>query len=133
MKQLSVFLENKKGELTSLTSVLSGNEISIDSIVIAETSSFGVVRIITSEYERAAEALKRSGFNAMVVDIVAVRIENKKGTFHKIVEILNEKSININYCYNFYSDENRGTFVFSLDNNEKAKEALQDGGFKLIG
>ena len=132
MKQLSVFLENKPGELTAMSDILRDSDISIDSVVIAETSKFGVVRIITSEFDKAADALKKAGFSARTVDVVAVKIANKKGTFAKIVEALSGAGISINYCYSYYADTNFGIFVFSLDDNEKGEKALQNVGFEVI-
>ncbi|MBR6953281.1 MAG: amino acid-binding protein [Campylobacter sp.] len=132
MKQLSVFLENKPGELTAMSDILRDSDISIDSVVIAETSKFGVVRIITSEFDKAADALKKAGFSARTVDVVAVKIANKKGTFAKIVEALSGAGISINYCYSYYADTNFGIFVFSLDNNEKGQNALSKAGFEII-
>lgn len=132
MKQLSVFLENKKGELTKLTEILNTAKISIDSVVIAETSNFGVVRIITKDYEKALNILKMEGFSARIIDVVAVLIENKRGAFHKIAQVLSCENININYCYNFYSDENKGTFIFSLDDNQKGEIALKNANFELL-
>ncbi|MBO7476027.1 MAG: hypothetical protein J6T36_03735 [Campylobacter sp.] len=132
MKQLSVFLENKPGELTSMSDILRDRDISLDSVVIAETSKFGVVRIITSEFDKAADALKKAGFSARTVDVVAVKIANKKGTFAKIVEALSGAGISINYCYSYYADTNFGIFVFSLDDNEKGQNALSKAGFEVI-
>ncbi|MBP3207937.1 MAG: amino acid-binding protein [Campylobacter sp.] len=132
MKQLSVFLENKPGELTAMSDILRDSDISIDSVVIAETSKFGVVRIITSEFDKAADALKKAGFSARTVDVVAVKIANKKGTFAKIVEALSGAGISINYCYSYYADTNFGIFVFSLDDNEKGQNALSKAGFEII-
>ena len=132
MKQLSVFLENKPGELTAMSDILRDSDISIDSVVIAETSKFGVVRIITSEFDKAADALKKAGFSARTVDVVAVKIANKKGTFAKIVEALSGAGISINYCYSYYADTNFGIFVFSLDDNEKGEKALKKAGFEIV-
>ena len=132
MKQLSVFLENKPGELTAMSDILRDSDISIDSVVIAETSKFGVVRIITSEFDKAADALKKAGFSARTVDVIAVKIANKKGTFAKIVEALSGAGISINYCYSYYADTNFGIFVFSLDDNEKGQNALSKAGFEVI-
>lgn len=132
MKQLSVFLENKPGELTAMSDILRDSDISIDSVVIAETSKFGVVRIITSEFDKAADALKKAGFSARTVDVVAVKIANKKGTFAKIVEALSGAGISINYCYSYYADTNFGIFVFSLDDNEKGQNALSKAGFEIV-
>ena len=132
MKQLSVFLENKPGELTAMSDILRDSDISIDSVVIAETSKFGVVRIITSEFDKAADALKKAGFSARTVDVVAVKIANKKGTFAKIVEALSKDGISINYCYSYYADENAGIFVFSLDDNQKGQNALSKAGFEIF-
>lgn len=132
MKQLSVFLENKPGELTAMSDILRDSDISIDSVVIAETSKFGVVRIITSEFDKAADALKKAGFSARTVDVVAVKIANKKGTFAKIVEALSGAGISINYCYSYYADTNFGIYVFSLDDNEKGQNALSKAGFEIM-
>ena len=132
MKQLSVFLENKKGELTAIADILRDEKIFLDSVVIAESSKFGVVRIITSDYEKAANILKNAGCNARYVDVVAVKIANKKGMFAKIVDILSGADISINYCYSYYADANAGIFVFSLDDNEKGEKTLQNAGFEIV-
>ncbi|CZE48551.1 ACT domain-containing protein [Campylobacter geochelonis] len=132
MNQLSIFLENKPGELTQLTQILSDVKVSIDSIMIAETSSFGVVRLITKDYERAMNELKSAGFSVRVIKVIGVLMQNEVGAFHKIVELLSKNSININYCYSFYSGDNKGVFVFSVDKVELAKELLEKVEFHLV-
>ena len=132
MKQLSVFLENKPGELTAMVDILRDIDISIDSIVIAETTKFGVIRIITASYDKACEALKKAGFSARTVDVVAVKIANKKGSFAKIVDALSKDGISINYCYSYYADTQTGIFVFSLDDNEKGEKELEKAGFEIV-
>ena len=133
IKQLSVFLENKAGELSDFTHVLSTNGISIKSILLADSTDFGLVRTIVDNPEKAKAILEDAGFSVRFTDVFGVKIEDVVGSFDKVVGTLAENNINILYTYSFY-ESNTGIFIFSVDKErfEDAIKALQTKGIEIL-
>ena len=133
IKQLSVFLENKAGELSDFTHVLSTNGISIKSILLADSTDFGLVRTIVDNPEKAKAILEDAGFSVRFTDVFGVKIEDEVGSFDKVVGTLAENNINILYTYSFY-ESNTGIFIFSVDKErfEDAIKALQTKGIEIL-
>lgn len=122
IKQLSVFLENKAGELSDLTKALSSNGISIKSILLADSTDFGLVRTIVDNPEKAKAILEEAGFSVRLSDVFGVKIKDVVGSFNQVVSTLAEASINILYTYSFH-EANTGIFIFSVD-KERFAEAI---------
>lgn len=99
MKQISVFLENKTGRLAEVTKTLAANNINISSLCLADTSDFGILRIIVDEPDRAKKVLKDNGFTAATCEVIAVPIEDKPGGLAKVIGLLDEANIEIEYSY----------------------------------
>lgn len=133
IKQLSVFLENKAGELSDFTHVLSTNGISIKSILLADSTDFGLVRTIVDNPEKAKAILEDAGFSVRFTDVFGVKIEDVVGSFDQVVGTLAENNINILYTYSFY-ESNTGIFIFSVDKErfEDAIKALQAKGIEIL-
>ena len=123
IKQLSVFIENKTGELSDFTHVLSENGISIKSILLADSTDFGLVRTIVDNPEKAKAILEDAGFSVRFTDVFGVKIDDVVGSFDKVVKALSKNNINIQYTYSFYEAE-AGIFIFSVE-KDKFKEAVQ--------
>lgn len=133
INQLSVFIENKKGELSQVTSILSDESISIKNILLVDSTDFGILRLLIEDPESAKKALSSGGFVAKVNKVFAVRLEDKIGSFHMIVEILTKEDINILYTY-AYREKNEGVFVFKVENSdfENAIKVLQQNQLEIV-
>ena len=133
IKQLSVFVENKTGELTDVTTLLSDNKISIKSINLSESSDFGLLRIIVDDDKKAKKVLDDAGFSLKVTDVFAVEIDDHLGSFNQVVSVLSQNNINVEYTYTVSNAQN-GAFIFKVNINDfdKAIEALTKIGIKLL-
>jgi len=133
INQLSVFVENKKGELNQVTSILSDENISIKNILLVDSTDFGILRLLLEDTESAKEALSSGGFVAKVNKVFAVRMQDKIGSFHQVVGILTTEDINILYTY-AYREKDQGVFVFKVDNSDfdKAIKVLQENQLELV-
>ncbi len=133
IKQLSVFVENKKGELTDTTSILFEENISIKSLLLVESTGFGILRLIVENPDRAKDVLSDAGYTVKLDQVFAVKVEDKLGKFHKVAKILSEHDINILYTYAF-RNVNAGVFVFKVAKTDfsKAVEALEEGNLEIM-
>jgi len=126
MKQISVFLEKRKGKLKEITSALADENISIKAVELVESSEFGILRIITDDIAKAAETIEKNGFSLTLSDVLAVEIDDETGAFNKVVSLFSDEGIDIEYCYTLNS-ESKGSFIFKIDPKllSKAKSLLQ--------
>jgi len=133
IKQLSVFLENKPGELGFLTKTLSQGGVSIKSILLADSSDFGLARTIVDNPEKAKAVLENHGLSVRLTDVFGVRIDDVVGSFDRVVSLLSSKGINILYCYSFY-ESSSGIFIFSVPKEQfdEAVLALTAHGVEII-
>ncbi len=131
IKQLSVFLENRGGELADFTKVLSENGVSIKSIILADSSDFGLVRSIVDNPEKAKVVLEDAGFSVRFSEVFGVKIDDYVGSFDKVIEILAKNDINIFYTYSFY-ESTMGVFIFSVDDITKAVDALTKNEVQIV-
>ena len=111
VKQVSVFLENKAGRLNDVTRILGENGINISAFSIADTSDFGVLRIIVANPEKALAVLKENSFSAKITDVVLLNSPNKPGALARALEILNSEDIFIEYMYAFSMNEETAVIV----------------------
>ncbi|MBW2643306.1 MAG: ACT domain-containing protein [Deltaproteobacteria bacterium] len=107
-EQISVFLENKAGRLAEVAAILAEADVNIRALALADTSDFGVLRLIVNDNQKAIHALKNRGFTVSKTDVVAVEVEDKPGGLNRILDILNRAGINVEYMYAFvqHSGEN---------------------------
>jgi hypothetical protein len=133
IKQLSVFLENKAGELSEFTGILSKNHISIKSILLADSTDFGLIRTIVDNPEKAKTVLEDEGFSVRFTDVFGVKIEDVVGSFDQAVGALSRAGINILYTYSFY-EASTGIFIFSVDKDrfDDAIAALQAQNIEIV-
>lgn len=130
VKQLSVFMENREGRLEQATEVLKKNDINILSLSMADTTEYGMLRMVVSNPELAKNALRESGFSAMLTDVLAVRLEDSVGQLHKLTHILCAKGFNIEYMYALASADFRAIIV-KASNGAAAADAIRNGGLEL--
>ena len=99
MKQLSVFIENREGRLEDVLNLLKEENINIISLSLADTSDYGMLRLIVSDPQKGREALKENGFSATLNDVVAVTLPHKVGALQEILHVLCKESLNVEYMY----------------------------------
>ena len=132
-EQISVFLENKTGRLAEVTGILSEANVNIRALALADTSDFGVLRLIVDDNIKAVKALKNRGFTVGRTDVVAVEVEDKPGGLHRLLDMLHNAEINVEYMYAFvqHSGEN-AVMIFRIDNIDEAVRVLEEQNVKVI-
>ena len=134
VKQISVFLENAKGRLAEVTRTLSHEKINIRALSLADTSDFGVLRIIVDNPDRAVSALKARGFVAQVTEVIAVEVEDKPGGLAHILEVLDQDNVNVEYMYAYVEkSRDNAVVICKIDDRERALQVLQKNGIPTIG
>ena len=133
IKQITVFLENKKGTVVSLTDVLAKNNVNLRALSIAETEAFGILRIIVNDVESAERVLKENGFLIKTIDVVGVKIGDAPGKLTSALDVLDKANINVEYLYAFMArTEKHAYVVLRVEEREEAEAALTNAGFKMI-
>ena len=128
IKQLSVFLENREGRLEEVLTTLKEEKINIISLSLADTSDYGMLRILVEEPERGRDALKAKGFSATLSDIVAVTLPHKIGALQETLHILYEAGINIEYMYALCTTTDEAAIAIKPSDLDKAVKALEAAG-----
>ena len=133
IKQLTVFVENKKGTVAAVTDTLSKNNINLRALSIAETQDFGILRLIVND-EKAAEAvLRENGYLIKVIDVVGVKIGDAPGKLTAALSVLDKADINVEYLYAFMArTEKHAYVVLRVEDYAAAEDALVAAGFKMI-
>jgi hypothetical protein len=133
IKQISVFVENKKGRLAKITDVLGKAGIDLVALSIADTTNFGIMRCIVSDSDKALDVLKQNGFTANTTDVIVLEVVDKPGGLASVLRVLDSADISVEYLYSFVRTPNENALIlFRVENIEKAIEALQDNGVKLL-
>lgn len=133
VEQISVFLENKAGRLGEVTKALADAGITIRALSLADTSDFGILRLIVDEQDRAKTILKEHGLTVGRTNVVAVEVSDRPGGLHYILNILSESGINVEYMYAFVQRHNdNATLIFRFDRTEEALEILQKHNVPIL-
>jgi len=133
VKQISVFLENKKGRLAELTDTLEREGINMRALSLADTADFGVLRIIVDDVDRCLAVLRAAGFVAQVTEVVAIEVEDKPGGLHRILQVLDAAAINVEYLYAYVEKRKAAAVVIcKVDDRGKAGDALKKAGIATI-
>ncbi len=134
INQISVFLENRAGALLEVTGILNDAGIDMRALSIADTTDYGILRIIVSDVDAARKALTEHGKAFTVTPVIAAELENRPGSFHELLKVLDEAGMSLEYTYAFLSPENgKAEVVLRTADGEKAAKALKDAGFNLLG
>lgn len=133
VEQISIFLENKPGKLEFVTRVLKDAGINIRALCLADTTDFGILRLIVNDIDKAEKALQENGFTVRRTPVVAVEVPDRPGGFHSIVAVLQKKNITVEYTYAFVdrSGEN-ALIIFRFDRTEEAIEVLKESGITVL-
>ena len=133
IRQLSVFLENKKGTLHEITDVLAKADIDLRSMCIADTSDYGIVRIIANDPERAKEVLSEAGHIANVREVTAFAVPDCPGGLAKVLNILEENSVDIEYMYALVTTSvDKAYAVMRTDDDAKTEKILLENNIELL-
>lgn len=128
--QLTVFLENTKGRLTSLCRALGDADIQMHSLALADTTDYGIARIICDDPKGAVAAISEAGFTANLTKVVAVEVPDVPGGLADVLDVLDAAGLNIEYSYCFADAREDATVAFKVD--EAAIGALEGAGFKVL-
>jgi hypothetical protein len=133
VEQISVFLENKAGRLAEVTRILAEAGVNIRALSLADTSDFGILRLIVNDNTTAKEALRKHGFTVGKTDVVAVEVEDRPGGLHKILDVLFRANVNVEYMYAFVQQSgSNAVIIFRFDNLDEAVKVLNENGVKVI-
>lgn len=133
VEQISIFLENRAGRLADVTRTLSEAGINIRALSLADTTDFGILRLIVTDHEKAKQALKENGFTVGRTNVVAAEVEDRPGGLHAILTMLSENGINVEYMYAFVQQSgHNAVLIFRFDRTEEAVETLQKNGVRII-
>ena len=131
--QISVFLENRKGRLYEVCSMLGAAGINIRALTIAETETFGVLRIIVDKPDKALELFHKNNVTANRTEVVAVEVEDRPGGLANILKSLSEHDVNVEYMYGFIEKvTDKALLVFRFDDPEKAGKVLTSLGINVV-
>ena len=133
VEQLSIFLENKPGGLEQVTRILKDAGINIRTLSLADTTDFGILRLIVNDVDAAALVLKTQGLRVSRTTVVAVEVPDRPGGLHGILEVLSGNGINIEYLYAFVEKSGQNAvIIFRFDDPDTAIEVLQKNGLTVL-
>ena len=132
VKQLSVFIENRQGRLGEVLEVLKSNDVNILSISLADTTEYGILRLIVNNPDVGKDILLKEGFSALVSDVIIIKISHKAGSLQKFLKILSDADISIEYMYGLSIDGASASIVLKISDTEKAKALLIANGIDTL-
>lgn len=134
VKQISIFLENKCGRMIHVSEVLGQAGINIRALSIADTSDFGILRLIVDQPDRACDVLREKGFMASVTEVIAVEVPDEPGGLARVLSPLEAAGINIEYLYAFVQKRTADALILMrVENIPAALQALREKGIPVIG
>jgi hypothetical protein len=132
-EQLSIFLENKAGSIAEVTAILRDAGVNIRALSLADTTDFGVLRMIVNKINKAEQALKAEGFSVGKTNIIAISIDDSPGGLNKILDPIYAQDINVEYMYAFANPKQyNAIMVFRFDDTDKAISILKENSLKII-
>ncbi len=133
VKQLSIFVENKNGRIQTIIDTLSENGINISALSIADTTDFGIVRMIVDDADKARAALREIGVISKCTDVISVYIDDKTGGLAEVLKVVSSAEIGIEYMYAYLGRvEGKAIMVLKADDPEKAVKVLKADGIELV-
>ncbi len=132
-KQISVFLENKPGQLVELAKTLNQNNIDMRALSLADTKDFGIVRLIVDDPYKTACVLKEAGYISSITPVLAIEIPDEPGSLMQVLSLLGENGLNLEYTYAFTARKKDCAYmILRMADNDKAVEVLNKNGVRLI-
>jgi len=134
VKQLSVFVENKMGKVSDITAALSAAGVNLRAVSLADTADFGIMRMIVSDIEKAEKVLEEKHFLTKVNEVLGVELSDALGSLDKVLALLTEGSVNIEYMYSFnVVKDSHAYIVIRVADNAAAEKLLAANGIKVLG
>ncbi len=130
IKQLSIFIENRTGRLAEIASILADNNINLRSLSIADTSKFGVLRVIVDDPYSVEKVLSDLGLAVSVTSVVSVKMNDQPGSLAAVLKVLADNNISVEYMYAFKGNSGDAYVVMRVDNDLAAQNVLTKAGFK---
>jgi len=133
VRQISVFIENRAGRLETIARLLGEAGINIRALSLADTSDFGILRLIVSKPEEAQRILKQNSFTIKLTDVIAVEVPDEPGGLARVLGLLGARGMNVEYMYAFVEKTtDRAILVFRFDDLGRAIEILKEGGVRIL-
>jgi len=134
IKQISAFVENKPGRLAQITGILAENNVDMRALSIADTTDFGILRIIVDNPETVAELMRKNNITVSVNEVIAVKLDDKPGALSMLLTRFSENDIPVEYLYAFVAKENMGGayVVIRVEDNEKAQHILEQNCYEGV-
>ncbi|MGD0784911.1 MAG: ACT domain-containing protein [Sedimentisphaerales bacterium] len=133
IKQISIFLENRKGRLYDVCSLLGKNDVNIRALNVAETESFGILRIVVDKPEVAVKVFKDANITAKITDVIAIEVDDRPGGLANTLKIFADEDVNIEYMYGFVEkSSDKALMVFRFDDVDKATKILKKHNIKIV-
>jgi len=133
IKQISVFLENTKGRLSKVTQTLAHAGINLRAISIADTADFGILRFIVDKTNEAVEVLGSAGFTVKLTDVLAVEIDDVPGSLAKLMELIQNSDVNIEYLYATLENKSgKAVIIFKMENHDSGLQLVKNSGLTLV-
>ncbi len=133
IEQISIFVENQEGRLAEVTAILRDADVNIRALSLADTTDFGVLRLIVSDNDRAEQALKKEGFKVGRTKVMAVEVDDRPGGLNKVLDPLWENEVNVEYMYAFANPKcDNAVMVFRFHDYEKALKILKQKNIRII-
>ncbi len=131
--QLSIFLENRAGQLRQPCRVMAEAGVDIKTLSLADTQQFGILRLIVDDWEKARDALERAGVVAKVTEVVAIEVPDHPGGLDSVLAVIEQSGTNVEYMYAFtYGREGKAVLIFRFEDTDKAIEGLSQRGVNML-
>lgn len=133
LQQISLFVENKAGRFAEIAELLASREIDIRALSVAETTDYGIIRLIVNAPEQAAAALREAGLAVSLTEVIAIGVEDRPGGLTKAMRLLSDNGISVEYMYAFIGREkNRAYVIARVADNARAEQVLTEAGIPLL-
>lgn len=133
VEQISIFIENKSGRLAEVCGILGEAGVNIRALSLADTSDFGILRLIVKDSEKALKVLKERHFTVSKTDVIGVEVPDSPGGLSKILQILDQNAVNVEYMYAFVERSgDNAVIIFRFDNVDEAINVLSNNGIKIL-
>ena len=133
VRQISIFMENRAGRLAEVMQLLGDSGVNIRALSLADTSDFGILRLIVNDVDKALNALRKSGHTVSVTDVVAVEVPDRPGGLAGILSPLSQAGINVEYMYAFVEKAtDKAVVIFRFEDVESALKAIKKAGISVL-
>ena len=131
-KQLTVFIENRTGRLSEVLGVLKDNDVNIISMSLADTTEFGLLRLIVDNAYTGKEKLTENGFSSMISDVSIIKIPHRAGSLQGLLKVIDDNGVNIEYMYGLSVDSDQAYVVLKASDIQRVDEILTSNGVKTL-